>query len=371
MKFFLQSSRKFCFKLEIDGIILQSYNQFAKKFFENIVEIRLTGWFPSFSDIITSFKYLKHLRKLEIDSCFETYKNLPDNLTLSVTELILGDPGSYSFIHLPKRSMKVHCSILSFTPSLKELTVYCSSDTCLYYFSYHYEKEILKQLKNPNLIKKLKVLKWNVCLPHPFTTPSDDYVGDVLEIENLNLEKLEYSSSLCTTGKFVKFFNNQKNLKSLNLDIECISIDDHCINPFFITQIISTCLLNNLQDLTLYCCEDFKNLDNLNLEVFWKLKHLNLRNVKINTIFRYLTKHSEMKSLTLDYCEVDLPFDFNELQYLMNLNLFDLRTSEFPVKILLQPIFQHLLNLHELRLENYETDENDLFVSFFLIMLLH
>lgn len=142
---YLQSFRKFHFDIGFGGFFSAKFHQFKEKFFENIVEITLWNKHggiirtSSFADTISSLVPLKNLRKFTVACYYETYDNLPDNLSLSVTELDLQTP--------PQSLMEilVFYSILSCTPRLEKLSldVFCNDG----------RKEIAKHFKNFELTK--------------------------------------------------------------------------------------------------------------------------------------------------------------------------------------------------------------------------
>lgn len=133
------------------------------------------------------------------------------------------------------------------------------------------------------------------------------------------------------------------------------------------------CLLKNLQNLSIDC-KLLENMDSNSSKALWNLKHLKLKFVNISTFFQYLTKNCGMESLKLDVVE-DVSWDnnmamlTNKFQFLPNLKLFHfftLKIFNFKQDILLQAIFEHLLNLQELSLSDvpHVRDEVSLFFFF-------
>lgn len=346
MDFWLQSSRKFQFSLHFYcAKFPENYKQFTEKFFENIIEIQLWNGasLSSFSDIIASFMYLKNLQILVLGCEFKTYEYLPDNLSLSIKDLFLSRGG------IPKNLMdiSVFYSILSFTPNLEELTVYVNN--------YDEQREIVKQLKDPEVTKSIKMLMWydrnKISTTHFFC--------DFYDIKNLNLEKFTFSSEHFPIEKLEKlesFLSNQKKLNALHLVLSNLKLLE--------IRIFS---LKNLQSLSIEYSKFFTNLDD-NWKCLWKLKHLKLC-CGIRTIFKYLNKNCGMESLQLtNKDEAEIPFDLNKFQFLINLKslILIVKFTYFKMDNLLQAILKHLINLQILYLADLnETRVED--VSFFYI----
>lgn len=165
----------------------------------HIVEINLSGQFSSFADVISSLIPLKNLRKLTVGCQFKTYENLPDSLSLSVTELVLCGWG----ILRSWMETVVFYSILSFTPRLQELSVdICDHES--------HQKEIVKRLKNTELTKTLKVLNWS----------GELYEDDFYDLQNLSLEKFILRPfNQVNIEKLEIFLNNQNNVKAFVLKL--------------------------------------------------------------------------------------------------------------------------------------------------------
>lgn len=335
----------------------QQYKQLTEMFSENIVEIHLADdiELPSFEDVITNLKNLKNLRKLKICCGFESYTSLPDNLNLCITSLTLNPLNTLDVV-----SVKVFYSILSCTPYLTTLKVHIDDANI--------EEEIVKYLKKTDIRKGLKVLKW-------YPDYNDFHLFDVLKIENWNLEKfsIRTASRNFKAKDFENFLFNQKKLEALEIVVRRIE------KPL-LQQIVQFCCLKNVQHLS-FGSDSFNHLDDKNLEAIWNVKHLKLEDQHIPQTCIYLTKPSEMKSLTIigsietvgvDNLHPALKSNQNEnintmirkLYFLKNLKSFTYNSFE-PLNEknnLLQGIFQHLINLQELCFSDYtdtaSTDTN-------------
>lgn len=265
--FFLKTSRKFQFRLEISERMPEKYLQFTQKFSDNIIDLRLVGInLPALDDLyiknmknlinldlddcnipsslanfISNIVNLKSLRTLALDACsFEIPSILPDDLYLNVTSLKL---------HCFVNESNVH-SLLLFTPKLKTLSVVFSDSNS--------EEIVLKYLKNTKLTKSLTELylrRYN----------ENNDVRDVFQLNHLNLKKFTWKSNAQITpvAELETFLSSQMNLTSLLLSN--VVINDKLI------QIVFKKLLN-LRELKLHNLLGFVSFV---LLFFIKLKIIN------------------------------------------------------------------------------------------------
>lgn len=359
MNLFLNSdrSRKFNFQIIYDENTAGIFNDLVVAFNDNITEVLYndrTGD-SSFSAILLKFKILKNLEVLNINGHFHRYERLPSNLSFNFTKLILEFKGSaYTMMDIA-----VFYSIISIAPNLKELKVTVRN--------VDHQNEVFKNLRNSEIEKDLKVLKWlNPCT----MDLNENEETAFYELKNLNLKEFIYQSgNRPNITKISEFLINQNNLKECYLYIPYRPHGE----PFDY-QAARICSIPNLKYLEL----DFYNTrieDYQDLKYLWTLKSLRLCSSVLAQIVDFLTDLSEIESLYIFYIIshhnqvrfvlFSTRFFTDKFHFLTNLKIFNVTADMTAINLdyFLQAIIEHLINLQELTVTDWKRDRKRFGVS--------